>query len=86
MDRSIISMTDSDIKCIVCIYVSFLYSSLTFETLHYPWIPSCCLSCFVLQVFVTYYLDTDSLLAEHHFEKIKKGFRDSHCTTTFAFV
>ena len=33
-------MTDSHIKCMVCICVSFLYSCLTFETLHYPWIPS----------------------------------------------
>ena len=36
IDRSIISTTDSHIKCIVCICVSFLYSCLTFETLHYP--------------------------------------------------
>ena len=28
------------IKCIVCICVSFSCSCLTFETLHYPWIPS----------------------------------------------
>ena len=33
-------MTDSHIKCIVSICVSFLYSCLTFETLHYLWIPS----------------------------------------------
>ena len=32
IDRSIISTTDSHIKCIVCICVSFLYSCLTFET------------------------------------------------------
>ena len=35
--------TDRHIKCIVCICVSFLCSCLTFETLHYPWIPSSCL-------------------------------------------
>ena len=40
IDRSTISMTDSHIKYIVCICVSFLYSSLPFETLHYPWISS----------------------------------------------
>ena len=32
--------TDRHIKCIVCICVSFSCSCLTFETLHYPWIPS----------------------------------------------
>ena len=35
--------TDSHIKYIVCICVSFLYVCLTSETLHYPWIPSFCL-------------------------------------------
>ena len=36
----IITSTNSHIKCIVCICVSFLYICLTSETLHYPWIPS----------------------------------------------
>ena len=38
---AILLSTDSHIKCIVCICVSFLYICLTSETLHYPWIPSC---------------------------------------------
>ena len=37
---AILLSTDSHIKCIVCICVSFLYICLTSETLHYPWIPS----------------------------------------------
>ena len=36
----ITTSTNSHIKCIVCICVSFLYICLTSETLHYPWIPS----------------------------------------------
>ena len=34
---AILLSTDSHIKCIVCICVSFLYICLTSETLHYPW-------------------------------------------------
>ena len=37
---AILLSTDRDIKCIVCVCVSFLYICLTSETLHYPWVPS----------------------------------------------
>ena len=37
---AILLSTDRHIKYIVCIWVSFSCSCLTFETLHYPWIPS----------------------------------------------
>ena len=36
----ILLSTDRHIESIICICVSFLYSCLTSETLHYPWIPS----------------------------------------------
>ena len=46
----ITTSTNSHIRCIVCICVSFLYICLTSETLHYPWIPSFTLSrCFLLR-------------------------------------